>query len=599
MSEMVAEVIRSGGSSAWPGDRLDEELGALGADISISANPDSTTASFQCLASDFDHVLSIFQTLVQSPSFPDEKVEMVRGQMLTAIAARNDSAGQAASRESKRAYYGADDPRMRRQEEHTIRSIGVEDLKDFHASQYGSRRALLSLYGDFERESAVSTIETIFGDWPGQTAQAIQMPIAAPLAESPQVFLAHKEGGNQSEIRLLHHGVRRGHPDYPALRLGSWILGLGGFGNRMMTRIRRELGLAYGAGAAWAGRFEQQGLFQSWCATKNETTALAIREMIQVMQKYLDEGVSAGEFEEARSRLLNAGVFDVDTPSEVLERTANLEFYGYAWNFYEQVDSAIRALTPEETVAACRRHLSPDKLTVFVLGDSSAFDSELSEFGPVTQWNLEDPAHEAEAQSSDSENIQGEQLAKHLLSSHGGLVAWGETDSVWARVQAPAFGSLEFWLQYPDRSRLVVGSSDSQTSEVTTKNSGWTVHADGAVETWNAQKLKEYHTNLSGKLPYVLMALSRGEYNLRAPRENMLILEKDGRELSVLIGGDGLCEKLHLSNGFYRFEDYVLSGSLMLPTSVVWTEKGQPDFEATFEWKTHPEIQDNWFVVPK
>jgi hypothetical protein len=69
--------------------------------------------------------------------------------------------------------------------------------------------------------------------------------------------------------------------------------------------------------------------------------------------------------------------------------------------------------------------------------------------------------------------------------------------------------------------------------------------------------------------------------------------------LSVLIGGDGLCEKLHLSNGFYRFEDYVLSGSLMLPTSVVWTEKGQPDFEATFEWKTHPEIQDNWFVVPK
>ncbi len=598
MSEMVAEVIRSGGSESWPGDRLDEELGALGADVSFTAKRDSTEASFECLASDFDHVLSIFQTLVQSPTFPEDKVELVRGQLLAALTARNNRAGEAASRESMRAYYGVGDPRVRRQEAHTIENIGVVDLKNFHATQYGSRRALLTLFGDFEKEKSVATLEKVFGNWPGQTAQAAKLPIVAPLAEKSQVFLAHKKGGNQTEIRLLHHGVRRSHPDYPALHLGSWILGVGGFGNRMMTRIRRELGLAYGAGAAWTGSFEQQGLFQSWCATKNETTALAIREMVLVMNAFLEEGVPSREFEEARSRLLNAGVFDVDTPAEVLSRTADLEFYGYPWNFYEQVSSSIRSLSPEETIAACRRHLNPQNISVFVLGDSSAFDSDLSEFGSVTPWALEVSKEEPSVEAESNETAQAQKLVRHLLASHGGVEAWLETTAIWCRIQAPELGPFEVWLQYPSRSRLTNPEGENHFVETFVDGSGWTIQSGKPTEIWDSSKITTHENLLSKKLPFVLMRLARSEYKLRSPREELLILSFEGTEISMIVGKDGLCEKLFLEDGSYRFEDYGLVGSLMLPKRSIWTPKDQPEVKFQLEWITNPEILPLWFEQP-
>ena len=94
------------------------------------------------------------------------------------------------------------------------------------------------------------------------------------------------------------------------------------------------------------------------------------------------------------------------------------------------------------------------------------------------------------------------------------------------------------------------------------------------------------------------MRLARSEYKLRSPREELLILSFEGTEISMIVGKDGLCEKLFLEDGSYRFEDYGLVGSLMLPKRSIWTPKDQPEVKFQLEWITNPEILPLWFEQP-
>lgn len=596
LAEMTAAVVRSGGSEQWPGDKLDDELDFLGSSMEFAADNDSTSGGFSCLPADFDSLLDIFDQLLDSPLFPEDKIETVRGQMLAEIAARNDDAGGVADRESARAYFGVEDPRVRRQEVATVNAIQREDLLVFHRVSYGSRRALITVYGDFAESEVLNRLEDYFGAWLVQSAKPVEVPINVP-ASYRQVFLLDRDDVNQTEIRLLHQGIRRSHPDYPALRLGAYIVGAGGFGNRMMTRIRRELGLAYGAGAYWAGSFEQQGLFRGFCATSNASALQATSEMLKVLTDFLSEGVGSDEFEHAKMRLLNAEVFDVDTSRKVLARIAGLEFYGYPWNFYENASLAIAELTAEQVIEACSRHLDPANLSIFVAGNVAEFEGDFATIGEVQSWNVDlvTTAHEG-AGEKPSDQLAAAQLAEHLLSSHGGRKAWENIGAVWERVTQDDVTAREIWMVHPNRFRAVIDGADGSSIEVLDGESGWVKDSFG-VRHYQADEIASRQIWFGDKLPMVLMRLARDEYQLSIPQENVLMLVGFGSELLLHIGEDGLCRSVQGAGGTYLFNDYALSGAVMMPQHADWSF-AEESVGLSCEWKVNPELSSAWFQQP-
>ncbi len=600
-AEMMAGLMREGGSAAWPGDRVDAELDARGASIDFDAGPRALTGRFECLSEDLEAVLAVFADLALNPAFPEAELERIRARMISEVAQREDDAGSMADREARRAFYGAEDPRVRRQEVAGLEALSRADLAAFHAERFGCRRAQIAVHGDFEPEAMVAALGEAFGGWEPQSATPVAVPLEAPAPAQRRVVLLPREGAEQAELRLVLEGVRRNHPDYPALELGSYVFGIGGFGNRMIRRVRSELGLAYNTGAFWMPGWEQQGLFWATCGTKNETAALALREMVGVLEGYLAEGAGEEEFEHARRRLLNAKVFEIDRGSKVLARIADLEWNGYPWNHPDQVVAAIRELSAEDVLAACRRHLDSGRLTLFVAGDPARFDADLSEFGEVEVWDASAPEPAAGGGEDEAAAAaRGAELAAHLLSSHGGQAAWEAVGATRSTLRQEHVTPMEAVLVYPGRLHVRAAGEGGRVMSVLTEGAGWR-RGDGGFRELDPAEVAAEQRDLSAKLPLVLMRLARGDYEVAAVGENLLLLtDETGFELRLELHDHGLCRAIEIGGDTvvrYEFHAYGLVGGVMLPGEVVWSS-GEEQARVRFDWEVNPEVRAGWFERP-
>ncbi|KAJ7526283.1 hypothetical protein O6H91_16G000500 [Diphasiastrum complanatum] len=87
---------------------------------------------FRCLSEDLSNVFSLFSEVVQEPLMPEEKLELIRSQLLGAIARRQDDPAGIVSREFQKLLYGKDSAYARVPEIETVKAIGRNDLLDFY-----------------------------------------------------------------------------------------------------------------------------------------------------------------------------------------------------------------------------------------------------------------------------------------------------------------------------------------------------------------------------------------------------------------------------------------------------------------------------------
>src|SRR5512143_2058444 len=87
---LTATVMRSGGSTAKPGDWLDDRLAAIGASMSSSMGQDNASAGFWCLSENAPEVMKLFAEILRRPAFPEDKIELAKVGLRRSIAGRND-----------------------------------------------------------------------------------------------------------------------------------------------------------------------------------------------------------------------------------------------------------------------------------------------------------------------------------------------------------------------------------------------------------------------------------------------------------------------------------------------------------------------------
>ncbi|HLE67619.1 MAG TPA: insulinase family protein, partial [Burkholderiales bacterium] len=172
---------------------------------------------------------------------------------------------------------------------------------------------------------------------------------------------------------ILRAGVnlklRDDHPDFPALVLGSYLLG-GSSAARLPARVREKEGLSYSTYAHFnassldeSARFGVAAIFAPQNKTRVEA---AIREELE---RALKDGFSAPEFESAKKGLLEARRLARAQDRSLVARLSNYLFIGrtFAWDI--ELEQRIAALTPTEVRDALRRYLDPAKLSVLKAGD--------------------------------------------------------------------------------------------------------------------------------------------------------------------------------------------------------------------------------------
>ncbi len=389
LADLAATVLRTGGTTALPSERLDDYLDSRAATVEVIPGQAMTRATLSSLAQDLPDVLKVFADVLRRPAFDPQRIEVARNQMVTGVARQNDDPGQIAGRELTELVYGSDSPYGRTETFETLRAIGRDDLAAWHREHVHPDRIVLGLVGDFRSEEVLRLVREVFGDWPrGPAASAAAAGIPYRREPSPGVFYVRKDDVTQSNVFIGHLGIERNDPDYYAVEVANQVLS-GSTSARLFSNIRTRQGLAYAVFGQVGSDWDHPGLTLLFLSTKTETTGAAIAALLGEARNLVGpQPPTAEEVARAKQTILNSFIFNSETRRQVLSQQVSYEAYGYPLDWLSRYRAGIEAVTPEQVRQAAARHLRPGDFSILVVGPSEGRDRPLTDFGPVKEIDI-------------------------------------------------------------------------------------------------------------------------------------------------------------------------------------------------------------------
>src|SRR5918993_5387109 len=229
------------GTAKQSSEQISDVIDYVGGALGTGAGTDLSFVNVLVLKDKFDFALDLMAEVVRTPSFPQDELDRVRTQALSAMGVNMQDPEFVADAVIDRLVYGFHPyglPGNGTPE--SLRTITRQDLVTFHSSWFSPNNALLAGVGDVNVEEAFAGVTRAFGQW-----QSHETPVL-PLADVPEptrrVVLVDRPNSIQTEIRAGHIAIARKNPDYMALNLATKILG-GEGANRLQNVLRSEKGL--------------------------------------------------------------------------------------------------------------------------------------------------------------------------------------------------------------------------------------------------------------------------------------------------------------------------------------------------------------------
>ncbi len=410
LSQVMADVLRSGGTQSKTGDQLDEALEDIAGSVESGMDETSASISFSGLKETADQVLAVFKDVLTNPEFRQDKLDLTLTQYRSSIARRNDDASGIPGRELTRILYGKDTPYGWQPEYADLARITRQDLVSFYRRYYFPKNVMLAVYGDFSAAEMKDKLEKLFADW---KVEQPPVPPFPPLTAKPApgIYFAPKEDVTQTFFAIGELGGTLRDPDFPALEVAANILG-DGFSSRLVSRIRTQLGYAYSIGASWSANYNHPGTFAIGGSTKSMTTVATIQAIREEVDKLRATEVTEKELDDAKDAVLNSFVFNFDSPAKTLSRVLRYEYFGYPKDFLFQYQKAIKAVTRADVLRVAKEHIHPDELAIVAVGNPKEFGMPLTTLGKVTPLDLTIPEPPQEHAKADAASLARGELSK-------------------------------------------------------------------------------------------------------------------------------------------------------------------------------------------
>ena len=386
LASVAANVIRNGGSEAYPEEDLNQLLEDRAARMEFGMGLTSGSVSLNALKEDFTELLPVLVDVMMNPLLPQEKIDLAITQRRSAISRRNDEPQQVGFREFSNLIYGKDSPQARSMELYTLSEITRDDLVDFHSQAYSGNNLKIGLVGDFKADEIKAILEEIFSQVPAGEKNELDFPDVEYDFE-PGIFFVDKRDVNQSVVLMGHIGGLRDNPDYAALQAMNEVLS-GGFSGRLFQNVRSDQGLAYSVFGNYGSNALYPGQFFAGIFTRSAATADAIEAVRREMEKLQEEPVSQKELDDTRDSILNSLVFRYDSRARVLRERMSNEYLGLPADAFEAYIEELRELTPADIQRVAQEYMRPEDMKILVVGHGGELGDQLQRFGDVEEVDI-------------------------------------------------------------------------------------------------------------------------------------------------------------------------------------------------------------------
>ena len=379
LAALTGSVWRAGGAEGLSPGALDEKLEFMGAVLETSIGTENGTIGLNVMTHNLDEGLRLFAAIIRAPAFDEQRFATLKAQMIDTIAREEDDPETLVDREFHRLLF-AGHPFGNVPDTASVKRITRADCAEFYRRHIGPESFIVAINGDFNADDMVRRFEALFEGFP--PAAAVGPLPELPADITPGVYLLDKPLP-QTGIRMGHFGVSRKNPDFDAVRVMNYVVGGGGFASRMMKEIRTVRGLAYSVYSYFGLSDGTKGAFMVGGETKAASTHEFVDTARAIMGGVAADGVTEAELAMAKAALVNSFVFTFDKKSDVVQRYAWMEYYGFPDDYLEGLRERIQKVKMDDVKRVARQYLQPDRMVIVALGDRKIIGEQLEKIGPV------------------------------------------------------------------------------------------------------------------------------------------------------------------------------------------------------------------------
>ena len=366
------------GTTTRSAEQIADTIDSIGGGLGTGAGTDLSYANVLVMKDSLSLGFELLNDVVRNPAFKSDELERQRQQAISGLRVSYEDPDYVAGLVFDRLVYGFHPyglPNNGTPE--SLQSVTVDDLRAFHQTHYAPNNAILAVVGDVTPQEAFSGAERAFGNWASHDVKADDA--GAPPEPTRRVIVVDKPDAVQTELRVGQLALPRKHPDYLAYDLTMKILG-GEGANRLQRVLRSERGLTYGASAEFQA-LRQSGDFAANTDTRSDATAEVLRVIVEEITKLQRDRVSDRELSDAQAYLTGNFPLTIETPEDIAAQVLNAIFYGLPLSDIENYRELVNAITPDDIQRVARQYLKPDRLSVVLVGNASAFVKDLAGVG--------------------------------------------------------------------------------------------------------------------------------------------------------------------------------------------------------------------------
>ena len=372
-SQMLLE-----GTTTRSAQQLAQEAASMGGSLEQSVTPDETSIVGSVLSEFAPQLVQLVADVAKNPAFPAQDFERVRADALRNLSIMK-SQPQVLSQERFLAvtYPGHSYGRMFPTEAQ-LKGYTVDQLRAFHAANFGAKRSRLYVVGRFDDAAVEAALKQAFGDW--QEGPELVRDVPKPTVKRA-VHVIDRPGSVQSALRVGLPVVDPSHPDYIKLMVTNTLLG-GSFGSRITRNIREQKGYTYSPTSQLSSRYRDTFWTEIADVTTNVTGA-SLKEIFGEVNRLQAEAPSEQELQGMKNYIVGTFVLQNASRGGILGRLRFMDLHELPDSYLENYVKSVMAVTPEDVQEMARKYLKDENMVVVITGDRKAIEKQVKPYGKL------------------------------------------------------------------------------------------------------------------------------------------------------------------------------------------------------------------------
>ena len=378
-ANLLAKMLMRGTARRTPA-QLEDEIKALGADISVSVRDEHFVVSGRTLARNFERTIDLVEEILLEPRWDTEELALQKAAVTSDIQSLKVQPNSIAARAFDIATFGENHIYSRGPlgTETSVASFTMDDLKRFHAANLAPNIASFRVVGAVDQPRVEAALRDLGARWQRRNVTIPDYPAASQPAKST-VYFYDLPGAKQSIFTFGYPAPRRAEADFYPLSAMNYILGGGGFASRLTQQLREGKGYTYGIRSNFLGGI-RYGTFEISSGVRTNVT-LEAADLVKTILTDFGGTFTPADLEVTRSALTKGRARSFETSGAKLGYLAAIADYGLPVDYPRREQAIIDAMTVDQVRSLANRYIRPSAMTFVVVGDAATQAARLEALG--------------------------------------------------------------------------------------------------------------------------------------------------------------------------------------------------------------------------